>query len=382
MNHEIVSFIKSLYPDMNPVLLHCPQFLGKEKEYLTECIDTKYVSYVGRFVTAMEDKIKEITKTKYAVAMVNGTEALHMALLSAGIKPGDEVITQALTFAATCSAIVHSLASPIFVDVDEETMGMSPSSLKLFLDNNTYTKEGKCINKATGKQIKAVIPMHTFGHPCEIDTIIEICTSYNLIVIEDSAESLGSYYKGKHTGTFAKAGILSFNGNKLVTTGGGGMLITDDEELASRAKFLSTTAKQPSKWEFVHTEAGFNLRMPSLNAAIGYAQLEYFESSIENKRETAEIYHNFFNKIGISTFHEPDNSRSNYWLNAVLLENKEQRDDFLQYTNDNGIQTRPIWTLMHKLEPYKNFQRTDMTISEFFEDRIVNIPSSIRVNNG
>ena len=228
INERIVTYIKSLYPEMNPVLLHCPQFLGKEKEYLAECIDTKYVSYVGRFVSAMEDKIKEITGAKYAVAMVNGTEALHMALISAGVRFGDEVITQSLTFAATCAAIVHSSASPVFIDVEKNTLGLSPEKLKLFLLNNTRIVNGECINKNTGQIIKAVVPMHTFGHPCQIDVIKNICDEFHLLLIEDSAESLGSYYKGKHTGTFGNAGIFSFNGNKLVTTGGGGMLITDD----------------------------------------------------------------------------------------------------------------------------------------------------------
>lgn len=375
---DIEKFIKKLYPEMNPVLLHCPQFLGKEKEYLAECIDTKYVSYVGRFVTAMEEKIIEITGAKYAVAMVNGTEALHMALLAIGIEPGDEVITQSLTFAATCAAIVHSAASPIFIDVDMSTLGMSPDALRLFFDNNTYQNYGVCKNKKTDKTIRAVIPMHTFGHPCRIDEIKKICDDYNVLLIEDSAESLGSYYKGRHTGTFGKAGILSFNGNKLVTTGGGGMLITDDEQIAARAKYVSTTAKQPHRWEFVHTEAGYNLRMPSLNAAVGFAQLEYFETIISNKRETAQMYHDFFNQLGITTVHEPADSVSNYWLNAVLLESRAQREEFLTYTNDNGIQTRPIWTLMHKLNPYAHYQRTELPNSEYFENCLVNIPSSVR----
>ncbi|GAB1431766.1 LegC family aminotransferase [Spirochaetota bacterium] len=375
---HIAGFIKSLYPDMNPVLLHCPQFLGKEKEYLNECIDTKYVSYVGRFVVAMEDKIREITGAKYAVAMVNGTEALRMALLAAGVAAGDEVITQALTFAATCAAIVHSLALPVFIDVDKETLGMSPEKLRFFLKNNTKQVNGACINKSSGKRIKAVVPMHTFGHPCKIDEIKAICSEHNILLIEDSAESLGSYYKGKHTGTFGDAGIFSFNGNKPVTTGGGGMLISNDEKIADRARYLSTTAKKPHAWEFVHTEAGYNLRMPSLNAAIGYAQLEYFDKIITSKLETAQKYHDFFSEIGINTFREPENSKSNYWLNALVLDDKKQRDAFLEYTNNNGIQTRPIWTLMHKLPPYSVYEHDDLTVSEYYEERLVNIPSSVR----
>lgn len=378
--NEITMFIKNLYPEMDLVLLHCPQFLGNEKKYLQECIDTKFVSYVSHFVTDMENHIKKITGAKYAVAMVSGTEALHMALVSAGVNRGEEVITQALTFAATASAIVNVGADPIFIDVEKETLGMSPYSLKSYLDSNTYQKDGKCINKKTNKVIKACVPMHTFGHPCKIDEIRTICDNYNLLLIEDSAESLGSFYKNKHTGTFGQVGILSFNGNKTITTGGGGMLITNDEKIAERAKYLSTTAKQPSKWEFLHTEAGFNLRMPGINAAVGCAQLECFDQIIKNKRETSKLYHDFFKELGINCIHEPNDSVSNYWLNAVLFDSFEQREAFLEFTNSNNVQTRPIWKLMHKLPPYKNYEHDDLSNSEWLEDRIVNIPSSVRIS--
>ena len=378
---EIISFIKTLYPDMNPVLLHCPQFLGKEKEYLAECIDTKFVSYVSHFVTDMEDHIKRITGAKYAVAMVNGTEALHMAIISAGINPGEEIITQALTFAATSAAIVHSGAVPVYIDVDKDTMGMSASALKNYLETNTEQKNGKCYNKKSGNVISACIPMHTFGHPCRIDEIASLCQEHNIILIEDSAESMGSVYKGRATGTFGRAGILSFNGNKCVTTGAGGMLITDDEAIAERAKYISTTAKRPSKWEFFHTEAGYNLRMPGTCAAIGAAQLEYFGRIIENKRETAALYQKFFAEIGIECIREPENARSNYWLNAIVLKDKEEREEFLGYANSNGVQCRPVWTLMHKMPPYEKYERTALPNSEWLEDRIVNIPSSVRTSN-
>lgn len=378
-NEKIVSFIKELYPDMNPVLLHCPQFIGNEKKYLAECIDTKYVSYVGHFVADMENKIKEITGVKHAVAMVNGTEALHMALLASRIETGDEVITQSLTFAATAAAIVHSGASPIFIDVDKETMGISPVALENFLVENTEIVNDLVINKVTKKRIRTVVPMHTFGHPCKIEEIKKICDEYHLDLIEDSAESLGSFYKGKHTGTFGKAGILSFNGNKLVTTGGGGMLITNDDAVAERAKYISTTAKQPHRWEFVHTEVGYNLRMPSINAAVGFAQLECFDTLLANKRETAQIYKNFFNTLDIELIMEPENCKSNYWLNTIMVKDRNERDAFLEYANDNGIQARPIWTLMHKLKPYEKYQTMDMTNSEYFEERIINIPSSVRI---
>jgi aminotransferase in exopolysaccharide biosynthesis len=375
---EIVEYIKQLYPEQNPVLLHCPEFLGNEKKYLAECIDTKYVSYVGRFVVNMENKIKEILGSKNAVAMVNGTAALHMLLLSVEIKPGDEIITQSLSFVATAAAIVHVQATPVFVDVEIDTLGMSPESLKAFLVENTEIKDSACINKKTGRQIKAVIPMHTFGHPARLDKIKEICDEYSLMLIEDAAESLGSFYHEKHTGTFGKAAILSFNGNKLITTGGGGMVITDDESIAKRVRHLSTTAKRPHRWEFYHDEVGYNLRMPSLNAAVGLAQLEYFDAILSNKRETAFLYKKFFKTIGVKFITEPSYSRSNYWLNAILLSDRSQRDAFLEYSNDNGVQTRPAWTLLHKLSPYQHCQHTETPNAEYIEDRLVNIPSSVR----
>lgn len=377
---QITDLIKSLYPEMNPVLLHCPQFLGNEKKYLNECIDTKFVSYVSHFVTDMEGHIKKLTGAKYAVAMVSGTEALHMAFVAAGVKPGDEVISQPLTFAATSAVIVNCGAIPVYVDVDRDTMGMSPASLKDFLEKNTKQENGKCINKNTGRLISACVPMHTFGHPCRIDEVRTICDEHNIMLIEDAAESVGSFYKNKHTGTFGRVGILSFNGNKTLTTGGGGMLITDDEELAVRAKYLSTTAKEPAKWGYYHKEAGWNLRMPGVNAAIGAAQLEYFDKIIENKRGTAQMYKKFFDELGIPFFTEPDACRSNYWLNAIFLKDRAEREEFLEFTNSNGVQTRPIWTLMYKMPPYEHCERTKMPNSEWLEDHLVNIPSSVRTS--
>jgi len=378
-NKEITSYIKNLYPNQNTVLLHCPEFIGNEIKYLAECIDTKYVSYVGRFVVDMENKIKEITGAKNAVALVNGTSALHMLLLAIGIEPGDEIITQSLSFVATSAAIVHAQATPIFVDVEHNTLGMSPESLHKFLDKYAEIKNGKCINKKTRKQIKTIIPMHTFGHPVRIDEIQKICDEYSLLLIEDSAESLGSFYKGKHTGTFGKAGIFSFNGNKLATTGGGGMVITDDETIANRIRYISTTAKRPHRWEFYHDEVGYNLRMPSLNAAVGLAQLEYLDKMLENKRETAHLYQKFFDTTGIKFITEPDNAKSNYWLNAILFDDRKQRDEFLEYSNDNGVQTRPAWALLHTLPPYQHCQHTETPNAEYIVDRLVNIPSSVRV---
>jgi aminotransferase in exopolysaccharide biosynthesis len=378
-NEEITAYIKTLYHNRDPVLLHCPEFLGNEKKYLAECIDTKYVSYVGRFVADMENKVREITGAKHAVALVNGTAALHMLLLAVGIQPGDEVITQSLSFTATAAAIVHANGTPVFVDVERETLGMSPESLRAFLAENAEVKNGVCVNKKTGKSIKAAIPMHTFGHPVRIDAIQKICEEHSLMLIEDAAESLGSFYKGKHTGTFGKAAILSFNGNKLVTTGGGGMVITDDEAIADRVRHISTTAKRPHRWEFYHDEVGYNLRMPSINAAIGLAQLEYLDAILTNKRETARLYKQFFDSINMKFLTEPKNAQSNYWLNAILFDTRKQRDEFLEYSNDNGVQTRPAWNLLHTLPPYQQYQHTEMPNAEYFADRLVNIPSSVRI---
>jgi aminotransferase in exopolysaccharide biosynthesis len=376
---EILTFIRSLYPRENPVPLHAPCFLGNEKKYLAECIDTTFVSYVGKFVTDFEDSIKKVTGSAHATAIVNGTAAIQIALLATGIKPGNEVITQALTFAATAAGICHAGGKPVFIDVERETLGMSPEALEDFLKNNTTYENGVLKNKFTGNNIFAVMPMHTFGHPVRIDEIKAICDHYELLLIEDAAESLGSYYKGKHTGTFGKAGILSFNGNKTVTTGGGGMIISDDEEFINKARFLSTTAKRKHPWEFIHDEIGYNYRMPNVNAAIGYAQMEYLNTIIENKRSTAQKYKDFFAGIGVDFFTEPKNAKSNYWLNAIFVTDRNERNSFLEYSNRNGVQTRPVWKLIPTLEPYKNCFSYNIKIAYEIEDRLVNIPSSYRV---
>lgn len=375
---RITDYIKSLYPEENPVPLHAPRFLGKEKEYLNQCIDSTYVSYVGNFVTKFEDHIKNLTKSKYASAIVNGTSALFMILKSMDIKDGEEIITQALTFAATAAAIKHTGAQPVFIDVDKDTLGMSPESLLRFLSRSCISKNGKLINKYTDRVISAVIPMHTFGHPVRIDEIKKICDSYELPLIEDAAESLGSFYKGKHTGTFGKAAIFSFNGNKPVTTGGGGMIITDDEQLINKVIHLSTTAKRKHPWEFYHDEVGYNLRLPNINAAIGVAQMEYFNDIIENKRKTAKLYLEFFDTLGVPFFIEPPDCKSNYWLNLILLKNRQERDEFLNYSNGNGVQTRPIWNIIPDLPPYKDCYTDEIPISRNLQDIAVNIPSSYR----
>ena len=379
MFEKIVDFIKSLYPTENPVPLHAPRFLGNEKKYLIDCIDSTYVSYVGQYVSRFEDEIRQFTGAKYAVAVSSGTAALHVALL-AEVAPGDEVITQPLTFVATANAIAYCKAQPVFVDVEKSTLGLDPEKLNEFLISNCILKsDGKCYNKTTGRKIVACVPMHTFGHPVRIDQISEICHKYNIPVVEDAAEALGSFYNGQHAGTLGDVGILSFNGNKPVTTGGGGMIITNDEIHAARAKHLTTTAKQPHPWEFIHDDVGYNYRMPNINAAVGCAQMECFANVLENKRATAQMYDKFFQDIGLPFITEPANARSNYWLNAIVLKDRQEREQFLAYSREKGIQTRPVWTLMSNLPMYQHCQCTSLETAKWLEDRLVNIPSSVRI---
>jgi len=380
MFEEIVSFIKSLYPGEDPVPLHAPRFIGNEKKYLIDCIDTTYVSYVGRYVSLFEEHIKKFTGAQYAIAVINGTEALHLALLLAGVKAGDEVLTQALTFVATANAISYCQAHPVFIDVERKTIGLDPEKLLLFLDKNgIIQKDGYCYNRITGRKISACVPMHTFGHPVKIDRIIKICREYHLPVIEDSAEALGSYYKGKHVGTFGDLGILSFNGNKLVTAGGGGMIITNNEAMARQAKHLTTTAKIPHPWEFIHDQVGYNFRMPNINAAVGCAQMENLSQILENKRQTAMLYKEFFNHLHVSFISEPDDAHSNYWLNGIIMKDRKKRDEVLTHTNNQGIQTRPVWRLLNGLPMYWDSHADSLEVSQWLADRIVNIPSSVRI---
>jgi perosamine synthetase len=378
MYKDIVEFIKSLYPGREYVPLHEPCFRGNEKKYLLECIDSTFVSSVGKFVDAFERKVEEYTGSKKAVVIVNGTEALHFALRLIGVQRNDEVITQPLTFVATANSIIYCDAYPVFIDVDLDTLGLSPEALSNFLSQNAELKKDICINKHTKRRIAACIPMHTFGHPCRIDKIVEICKVWKIEVVEDAAESIGSYYKNRHTGTFGKIGVLSFNGNKTITTGGGGMLLTNDEELGSHAKYLSTQAKVSHKWEYYHDEIGYNYRMPNLNAALGLAQMEQLNSLVVSKRILAEKYKNFFKNGEIDFFHEPKHSQSNYWLNALLFKSRIKRDEFLSYTNDNGVMTRPAWRLMDKLPMFDNCIKGDLKNAEWIEDHLVNIPSSVQ----
>lgn len=378
MNQKITNFIKELYGNPNFVPLHAPVFCGNEKKYLEECIDTTFVSSVGKFVDTFELKIAEYTGSKYAVACVSGTNALHISLILAGIQREDEVITQPVTFVATPNAISYTGAKPIFLDVDKETMGLSASRVEEFLLKfGEIRKDGFTYNKSTGKRIFACIPMHTFGHPVKLKELVSICAKYNIQLIEDAAESLGSKYYGTHTGTTGKLGILSFNGNKVITTGGGGMILTNDEKLAKLAKHITTQAKVPHPYEFVHDHIGYNYRMPNINAAIGCAQLEKLPEFLNKKRQLSQEYKNFFSTIGIRMFTEPEGCLSNYWLNVIFFNNRRERDQFLEFSNKNGVMTRPTWCLMNKLDMFKDCQTDDLTNSQWFEDRAVNIPSSV-----
>ncbi len=379
MFEKTIKFIQEAYNTTEFLPLHEPVFFGNEKKYLNECIDSTFVSSVGKFVDRFEKMVAEYTGAKYAVATVNGTAALHIALKLVGTDENSEVITQPLTFIATCNAISYCNAEPVFVDVDKDTMGLSSKSLKAFLGTETIQQNGLCYNKTTGKQITAVVPMHTFGHPCRIDEIAAICDAYNIALVEDAAESLGSYYKGRHTGTFGKVAAFSFNGNKTITTGGGGMIITDDEALAKHAKHLTTTAKVPHPYEYIHDEIGYNYRLPNLNAALGCAQMETLDTILQNKRELSEQYRAFFAKEHIDFVRESQDAKVNYWLNAIVLKDKDERDLFLKETNENGVMTRPIWALMNKLDMFKECQSTDLSNALWLEERVINIPSGVRL---
>ena len=387
---EIVSFIRQLYKQPEGFIpLHAPVFRGNEKKYVEECINSTFVSSVGRFVDQFEEEMVKYTGAKKAVACVNGTSALHLALKLVGVEPETEVITQPLTFVAIANAISYCGASPVFLDVDMDTMGLSPAAIEAWLEEfaelriNQTTSKPETINKSTGKRISACLPMHTFGFPCRMDEIVDICNQYRIPVVEDAAESLGSFYKNWHTGTFGSIGVLSFNGNKVITTGGGGMMLFQDEALAKRAKHLSTQAKVQHPWEFIHDEIGYNYRMPNINAALGLAQLEQLPEFIEKKRSIASQYKAFFSEMDkkaedkkITFVSEPINSRANYWLNCILFQDKNERDAFLKYSNENGVMTRPAWRLMHQLEMFNGCQKDGLENAKQIGERLVNIPSS------
>lgn len=376
---HITDFIHKLYGTPDFVPLHVPTFAGNEKAYLMECIDSTFVSSVGKFVDRFEEEVARYTGAAAAVVCVSGTNALHMAMMLVGVERGDEVLTQALTFVATCNAISYIGAHPVFIDVDRDTMGLSPAAVQQWLETHAELRPGGCYNKETGRRIKCCVPMHTFGHPMRVDELAAVCKQWQLELVEDAAESLGSFYKCKHTGTYGKVGAISFNGNKTITTGGGGMLLFQDAELGRRAKHLTTQAKLPHRWEFVHDHVGYNYRMPNINAALGCAQMETLEPFVLNKRETAARYAEFFATVPELTFvTEPEHARSNYWLNAVLLPDKEAQLRFLEYTNDHGIMTRPVWELMNRLPMFAHCQTDGLQNTIWLADRLVNIPSSVR----
>jgi aminotransferase in exopolysaccharide biosynthesis len=382
MYKDFISFVQELYSTTGFIPLHAPQFRGSEKKYLLEAIDSTFVSSVGKFVVQFEQKVAEYTGAKHAIATVNGTAALHIALKLAGVENNNEVITQSLTFVATCNAIRYCGAIPLFVDLDRSTLGLSAKSLKNFLSQNSEIREdGFCWNKTTNNKISACLPMHTFGFPVELDKIKTVCDQYKIPLVEDAAESLGSFYHEKHTGTIGKLAVLSFNGNKIITTGGGGMILTNDDQLAKRAKHITTTAKIPHQWEFKHDEIGYNYRLPNLNAALGLAQMELLPEYIKNKREIAHQYQEWGQGNDMDFITEQFNTRANYWLNAVIMQDKQQRDRFIEITNSSNITTRPVWWPMHKLAINQDCQKNEMTNTEWLSERLVNVPSSVNIKN-
>lgn len=372
---SIASFIKNLYPKKEIISLHEPLFFGNEKKYLEKCIDSGYVSSIGSFVNDFENSISEYTKCKYAILCLNGTNSIHICLQLSGVKKGDEVITQALSFVATANAIIYSNADPVFVDVEKNTMGMCPDDLQKFLNKNTYIKGNECFNKNTGKRIKACLPAHILGRACKIDEIQSICEKFHIELIEDAAEGMGSFYKGKHLGNFGRLAAISFNGNKIITSGGGGVILSDDDELAKKAKHLTTQAKTFHKWEYNHDHIGYNYRMPNINAALGLAQLEKIDYILEIKRNIYKSYLNFFNQNNLEFFLENINEQSNLWLNAIILKDINERNDLLKFLHNKKIMARPLWNLISSFEMYKKYQKTKLINSKWLHERVVTLPS-------
>lgn len=377
---ELISLVRDYYGIPEAFIpLHEPRFVGNDRKYLMDAIDSTFVSSVGKYVDRFEEMIRDYTGAKYAIATTNGTSALHMSLILAGVKKDELVITQALSFIATCNAISYLHAEPVFVDIDLKTLGLSCDALEAFLKNECEIKGSDCYHLKSGKRIGAVVPMHTFGHPVEIDRMVEVCIRYNVPLVEDAAESIGSKYKNQHTGTFGLLGAFSFNGNKTITCGGGGVITTNDEKLAKLGKHLTTQAKIPHPWDFVHDHIGYNYRLPNLNAALACAQMEMLDEFIGKKRELAAKYIVFFATTDLKFVEEPNDSYANYWLNCILVKDREERDAFLKFTNDNKMMTRPAWALMNKLEMFKDCFKDDLRNSEYIEDRLINISSSVKV---
>lgn len=382
MFEDFVNFVRSIYNTNELIPLHEPRFTGNEKQYLLDTIDSSFVSTAGEYVTEFENKVAEYTGAKYAIATVNGTAALHAALQVVDVKLGDEVITQSLSFIATSNAIRYCGANPIFVDVEKSNLGLCPNSLEYFLRKNTKVNDdGECRNVESGARIQACVPMHTFGHPVNIKEIRKLCDEYHIQLIEDAAQALGSYNNAAHVGHGGAIGVLSFNGNKIVTCGGGGMILTNDQELAFKVKHLTTTSRKPHAWHIEHNEIGYNYRMPNINAALGCAQIERLSSFIDNKRELAKRYKNWLRNYDISFVSEPPGTQSNYWLNAFVLKDCKERDNFLEYSNSNGVMTRPVWTPTHRLPMYKYCQSSNLENTNWLFERLVNIPSSVTIRD-
>ncbi|VVE49593.1 GDP-perosamine synthase [Pandoraea aquatica] len=373
----LIQAVRERFPGDGFVPLHAPVFGGNEKTYLSECIDSTFVSSVGPFVDRFERMMEEITGSKFAIATMNGTAALHMTLILAGVRDGDEVITQPLTFVATCNAIAYQRAHPIFLDVDRDTLGLSPDAVADFLESHAEMRDGQCFNRGTGRRIRAMVPMHTFGIASRIEKLIEIGERWNIVVIEDAAEAIGSTWKGKALGTFAPLSAFSFNGNKIVTSGGGGCVVTDSPEIARLAKHLTTTAKSPHAWEFSHDQVGYNYRLPNINAALACAQLEQLPGFLAKKRELSRFYADVCQKAGLNFLNEPVGGESNFWLNAVLTEGRDERDALLAYAADEKIMMRPVWQLMTTLPAFRDAQAMAIPNAQWLQDRIVNIPSSV-----
>jgi perosamine synthetase len=375
---ETIQFIQDKFGTNNFIPLHVPIFSGNERAYVMDTLDSTFVSSVGAYVEKAEQIMSKISQTQKAVAVVNGTSGLQIAMQLAGVQRGDEVLTQALTFVATANAIHYTGAEAVFLDVDYDTMGLSPKAVSEFLVEFCEKRENGTYNKKTGRKIAACVPMHTFGFPVHLDALIAICAEWNIPVVEDAAESLGSYYKGRHTGSFGQLGVFSFNGNKIVTCGGGGMIVTQSEDLGKQGKHLTTTAKVPHPYEYVHDQVGYNFRMPNLNAALVSAQLEQLDTFLDNKRGLADEYAMFFARQNIKFRTELEDTQVNYWLMCVELGNLEERNAFLKATNEAKTMTRPIWQLMYRLPMYQHCYRDAQKNAEFLEERIVNIPSSVR----
>ena len=377
---ELLAALRKVLPDKTRIYpLHEPVFGGREWEYVKACIDTGMVSSVGTYVDKFERMLEEYTGARHAVAVVNGTAGLHIALKLAGVMPGDEVLVPALTFVASANAVTYCGASPHFVDSEEQTLGLDPDKLHDYLKKVTEMRSGACVHKKTGKVIRAMLPMHTFGHPVRLDECLRVARDFRIALVEDAAESIGSLYHGKHTGTFGLLGVLSFNGNKTITTGGGGAILTNDRELAQEAKHLTTTAKIPHAWDYRHDEIGYNYRLPNINAALGCAQLEQIEELITQKRELASNYQQKVQLKSLRHAVEPTSCRSNYWLNAIFLPSEIDRDSVLAATNKAGIKTRPVWRLISTLAMYKKAKHSELSQAKKIESTLINLPSSANI---